>query len=144
MKYAKFIPLVALLFALSSCYSAKVTTDKQPSSQTVEKQWAHGFINGLVMIGADVDASECDNGVAAVETKIGIVNMLAQWVTGGLYSPMTITVTCAAGGMSSADIAPDKKFNLSQDVSEEKAANTIQQAAEKSKTLEEPVYVTFE
>ena len=144
MKYAKFIPLVALLFALSSCYSANITTDKQPSAQTIEKAWAHGFIGGLVMIGADVDASQCSNGIAEVETKLSFVNMLVNGITGGLYTPMSISVTCAAGGMSSADIAPDKKFNLSQDVSEEKAANTVKKAAEKSKALGESVYVTFE
>jgi len=144
MKYAKFIPLVALLFALSSCYSAQVTTDKQPSAQTIEKEWAHGFINGLVMIGAEVDAAQCDNGVAEVETKVSFLNLLVNGITGGLYSPMSITVTCAAGGMSSADIAPDKKFNLAKDVDKQKAANTVKKAAKKSKALGEAVYVTFE
>jgi hypothetical protein len=144
MKYGKFIPLVALLFALTSCYSANITTDKQPSAQTIEKKWAHGFIGGLVMIGAEVDASQCNNGVAAVETKLSFVNMLVNGITGGLYTPMSISVTCAAGGMSSADIAPDKKFNLSKDVSKQKAANTVKKAANKSANIDGPVYVTFE
>jgi len=96
------------------------------------------------MIGAEVDAAQCDNGVAEVETKVSFLNLLVNGITGGLYSPMSITVTCAAGGMSSADIAPDKKFNLAKDVDKQKAANTVKKAAKKSKALGEAVYVTFE
>ena len=43
-------------------------------------------------------ASQCPNGVARVETQHSFLNSLVAAITFSIYTPMTITVQCAAGG----------------------------------------------
>ncbi|MEJ2503824.1 MAG: Bor family protein [Gemmatimonadota bacterium] len=66
----------------------------------VEEAWAHSFIAGLVPPSTVNVASECENGVARVETQHSFLNGLVAAITFSIYTPMQITVTCAApGGM---------------------------------------------
>jgi hypothetical protein len=133
------IPIVA--FTLSGCYSAKVTTDKQPSGQVIEEPWATGFIAGLATPGAQVDAAQqCSNGVAKVETQVSFLNQLATFVTLNLYSPMSVTVTCAAGGsMSSLMPAPD--FTVPEEADDATVHDVFRAAARKSAQAAAPVRV---
>lgn len=133
------IPVVAL--ALTGCYSAKITTDKQPSGQVIEKPWATGFVAGLATPGAQIDAAQqCPNGVAMVETEVSFLNQVATAFTFNLYSPMSVTVTCAAGGsMSSLMPAPD--FEMPSEVDEVEVAETLHAAALKSAKTNEAVRV---
>ena len=94
---------VAVLVGLAGCYHATIETGLEPSNQVVENEWAHSFIAGLVPPSTVETASECPNGVAIVETELSFLNLVANVVTGGIYSPMHITVTCAAGGMADAE-----------------------------------------
>lgn len=145
MKYGKLIAFLSLIFLLSSCYHAKISTDKQPSAQVVEKSWHHGFLFGLVYPSAVDAADECANGIAQVDTKLSFVNMLVGQITFGLYTPMNIQVTCAAGsGMSSADMEEDVDMNVAENSSDEEVANSIKKAANKSSELQRPVYINFE
>ncbi len=41
--------------------------------------------------------ARCPSGVARVVTEHSFVNGVAAFITGGIYTPMHITVTCAAG-----------------------------------------------
>lgn len=144
MKYGKLIAFLSLIFLLSSCYHAKISTEKQPSNQVIDQPWAHGFVFGLVGP-SEVNASEtCDNGVAMVETKMSFLNQVASALTFNLYTPMHITVTCAAGGMSSVDIEKEENMNVAENSSDEEVANTIKKAANKSSELQRPVYIKFE
>lgn len=99
----RLIPvLLVASFFLTGCYASKVTGTAEPSNRVVEKKWATGVINGLAMPGGNVNVSdECPNGIAAVETKLSFLNLLANGITFGLYSPMSIKVTCARGGSAS-------------------------------------------
>jgi hypothetical protein len=102
MKTPLYLPflLASVLLIAPGCFHATVVTDRARSDRVVEDLWAHSFIGGLVPP-ATVDVSEqCINGVAVVETQHTFPNLVAQAVTFSLYSPMTITVTCAAGGAS--------------------------------------------
>ncbi len=94
-KHAVISLFIGILF-LSGCYNARVTTGLAPSAQTVEVKWAHGFLGGLVPPSALNVAQECASGVASVETKLSFLNLVANAITFGIYSPMEITVTCAA------------------------------------------------
>lgn len=132
------IPIVA--FALSGCYSAQVTTDKQPSGQVIEKPWATGFIAGLATPGAQIDAAQqCSNGVAKVETQVSFLNQLATFVTLNLYSPMSVTVTCAAGGSMSDLQAPD--FTVPEEADDATAHDVFRAAAQQSAQAAAPVRV---
>lgn len=94
----KFYYLTFLLFFLSGCYHAQITTGLEPSSSindTYEVKWAHGFLYGLVPPNLVKAEQECDNGVAKVETKHSFLNQVANALTFGIYTPIHITITCA-------------------------------------------------
>lgn len=91
--------LLALLPALGGCYHAIVNTGASPGTETISQPWAHSFLFGLVPPSTVDAADECDSGVARVETQLSFLNQIAYILTGGIYSPMTIEVTCASGGM---------------------------------------------
>jgi hypothetical protein len=133
------IPIVA--FAMSGCYSAQVTTDKQPSGQVIEKPWATGFVAGLATPGAQIDAAQqCPNGVAMVETQVSFLNQLATFVTFNLYSPMSVTVTCAAGG-SMSDLHLESDFTVPEEADDATAHDIFRAAAQQSAQAAAPVHV---
>jgi hypothetical protein len=82
--------------ALSGCYHVTVISSAQPSATTVEKPWQHSFISGLVPPAELSTKEQCPSGVAKVETQQSFVNLVASWVTSGIYSPIAVKVTCAA------------------------------------------------
>ena len=118
-----------------------MTTDKQPSGQVIEKPWATGFVAGLATPGAQIDAAQqCPNGVAMVETQVSFLNQLATFVTFNLYSPMSVTVTCAAGGsMSDLQLEPD--FTVPSEADDATAHDIFQAAAQQSAQAAAPVRV---
>ncbi len=89
--------LVALL-AVAGCYHAIVNTGLPPSPTTIEEPWASGFIYGLVPPNPVETMQKCPRGVAKVETQHSFLNSLVAGLTFGIYTPITITVTCAQAG----------------------------------------------
>jgi hypothetical protein len=133
--------LLAFALLFSGCYQAKVTTGRDAGGETMTMRKT-GFINGLVMQGMPVDgASQCQNGVASVTTKLTVVDQFLAALTGGLYSPMTVQVTCASGGMSSLMPAPEIDFTLPEDATKAEVEETITAAAQESATTQQPVQV---
>jgi hypothetical protein len=74
----------------------------EPNGKVVEKSFATGFLNGLAMPGAQFYAERCEHGLAKMETKLTIPNMLASGITFGLYTPMSVKAYCAEGDNASA------------------------------------------
>lgn len=144
MKPIKILAIVVLGVFLSSCYHAKITTGAQPSGETIDKAWAHGFIFGLVPPKEVRTASECPNGVAKVDTQISFLNGLVSALTANIYTPMHITVSCAAGAATAAEINGEEDFTVSKDSDDAAVIRTIQEASEKSVDLQKPVFVRFE
>ncbi len=122
--------IVLLLPLLAGCYHAVVETGRQPSDVVIENKWASSFVHGLVPPDVVNVASQCPNGVARVETRLSFLNMLVTGLTFGIYSPMEITVTCAAGG------APAPEATARDD-----AAERLQAAIERAVETREPVLV---
>ena len=85
------------LAATAGCYHATIETGVTPSTQTVSKEWAAGWIYGLVPPNTVSTAGKCANGVARVETQLSFPNMLVGMLTLGIYTPMSIVATCATG-----------------------------------------------
>jgi hypothetical protein len=138
----RFVVLAATVLFLGACHHATVNTGLQPSGQK-SSQWGHSFIYGLVPPGTVDGTAKCPNGVARVETQLSFPNQLVSWLTFGLYSPMTITVECAA--TRSADLPADAAtISVSQDATEEEIASTIGEAAQRSAEQKVPVWVSFE
>lgn len=93
----KRFALVLAVLLLPGCYHATIETGRPPSPQQIDIPWAHGFVYGLVPPNTVQAQQQCSSGVARVETEHSFLNMLAQGLTFGLYTPIHITVTCASG-----------------------------------------------
>jgi len=144
MRLTRTASLIVAAFALSGCYHATIDTGLTPSGQTVKKEWAHSFIEGLVPPSVVETASKCPNGVAKVDTQLSFLNMLANAVTLGIYSPMTITVECAAARSASLDAEGTNAVAVSRDASYDAKASAVSQAAARARETGAPVFLVFE
>ena len=140
--HRRSIPLAAALIAVmgSGCYRATIDTGLIPSGQTIEQPWAHSFIAGLVPPATVETASRCPNGVARVETQLSFLNMVANVVTFGLYSPMTITVRCAAP----RDDDNYQELRVAGGSSSTTAVSVFNEAVQQAVRSGEPIVVRFE
>jgi hypothetical protein len=85
-----------IILASTGCYHATIETGATPSTETISKPWASGWVFGLVPPSNVETAAKCPHGVAKVETQLSFLNQLVTFLTIGIYTPMTIEVTCAA------------------------------------------------
>jgi hypothetical protein len=92
------ITVLALSVALGACYHAVVETGLPMSPETIDRPWASGWIYGLVPPKPLDAASRCRNGVAKVETRLSFLNQIVNGLTLGIYTPMSMKVTCASTG----------------------------------------------
>jgi len=121
---------------LGGCYHAVIDTGREPSGTTISKPWAHSFVGGLVPPSVVETAQKCPAGVARVETQQSFLNLLAQGLTWGIYSPMTITVSCA----KATAMAPGSQMLR---VGEGTPADLLQRATALAASERTPVFVTF-
>ncbi|MEM8560365.1 MAG: hypothetical protein AAF809_05420 [Bacteroidota bacterium] len=136
----------ALVFALlavtiTGCYHARVETGLTPGTQVIDQPFASGFLFGLVPPSTVNAASQCAGGVAIVETQISFLNGLVSAITFNLYTPMHITVTCAAGSASAA--TAETEVAIARSASQEDALSAMQLATELAVAQGEPVRVRF-
>ena len=61
------------------------------------KEWAASWVFGLVPPEPIEAQSKCTTGVSKVETEHSFLNALVAFFTIQIYTPMHLTVTCAAG-----------------------------------------------
>jgi hypothetical protein len=132
---------VASLTALAGCYHATVETGATPSSEVIDKAWASAWIYGLVPPSTVSTAEKCPNGVAKVETQHSFVNQLVGLLTLGIYTPMQITVTCAARGSASADTSSPRVVAQGTSPAARQAALT--KAVTQAVTTRKSVYLQF-
>lgn len=59
-------------------------------------------IDDLVPPSTVSTSSKCPNGAARVETQLSFVNQVVSLLTLGIYTPMQVTVTCAAAVTTAA------------------------------------------
>jgi hypothetical protein len=117
LRCTRLVPLFCLCFA--GCYHANVETGRAPGNQRIENGWAPSFLGGLVSP-SPVDAkSSCANGISRVETQHSFLNGLVGAATLSIYTPMSITVTCAASAQAS-----QRAISLAPDTALKKAPST--------------------
>jgi hypothetical protein len=105
----RWLSAFALLALSIGCYHATIETGASPSAEVISKSFASGWIYGLVPPSTVSTAAKCPAGAAKVETQLSFVNQLVSLLTLGIYTPMAIKVTCAAGGPGGASITgPDR------------------------------------
>ena len=92
---------IVTAIALSGCATHKINyTNPQTTPGAVSKHKQSFYLWGLVG-GKEVDlAKACPAGVHAINSQSTPVDGILTGLTGGLYSPLTVQVTCAAGGGS--------------------------------------------
>jgi Bor protein len=135
--------MVVPVLALSSgCHHAVIETMAKPSTVTIERPFAAGWLLGLVPPKTVETASRCPSGVAKVETQITFTNGLVRCLTLGIYTPMWIKVTCAEPQ------APEKRGQPADIIVGKGASGTriieaLEEAADKALHLRRPVLVQF-
>jgi hypothetical protein len=112
-------------------------TGATPSTEVIEQTFASGWIYGLVPPKTIETASKCPNGLAKVETEQSFVNGLVAVLTLGIYTPMHITVTCAAKGAALGEGVPTVVGLAGADV------DALTEAAQLALLMKGPVLVQF-
>jgi hypothetical protein len=102
MRSVPRVVLAAVCVMSLGCYHASVETGAPPSAETINKSFASGWIYGLVPPSTVSTSSKCPNGPARVETQLSFVNQVVSLLTLGIYTPMQVTVTCAAAVTTAA------------------------------------------
>ncbi len=141
MKGLASIASIGVILALAGCYHATIVTGLPASAETVDKQWAAGWLWGLVPPKTVETAAKCKSGVSKVETQLSFVNQLVNFLTGGIFTPMAITVTCAGGGRAEIQGAPT--VLLGANASMEQAREAFSGAVRLALDTKRPVYVAF-
>lgn len=133
--------VIACCLLLSGCYQARMTTGKDASNTVVEKKWAASYLYGLVPAEIDV-ADECPHGIASATRKLSFPNMLVGFLTINIYTPQSVTVTCAARGSMSAVIrGPGMPYLLPANGSEAEIQSLLSTAAIQSSISQNSVQI---
>ena len=137
------LAVLALVLGLTGCYHAVIDTGKPASDVVIEDPWAMSFVAGLIPPDSVNVASRCPNGVARVETRHSFMNQLVAGLTSWIITPMTITVTCAAGNMEEPD-AEEPEIIEVESPAPDALARALNDAALRSwQRLGSPVYVSI-
>jgi hypothetical protein len=135
---AHTLTVLCLIALTAGCYKATIETGLRPSGEMIKREWAHSFIAGLVSPTTIESAAKCPNGVARVQTQLSFLNMVANIVTFGIYTPMTIEVQCAAPRDG------EEQLVVPVGSSSEAASRVIDAAAALSRAQDRGVLIRFE
>lgn len=124
------------------CYHATIETGLPASTETINKPWASSWIYGLVPPTTVAAASQCPHGVARVETEHSFLNQVVGILTFGIYTPMSIIVTCASEASGEIPDAGADIF-VSENATQSDIQQSLQLAAQLAKSTQRPVYVQF-
>ena len=134
--------LLASCFLFTGCYQAQMVTGQEASDTVVQDNWAPAYLYGLVAAEMDVSA-ECTNGIAVAEREMSFLNMLVSALTIGIYSPQTISVTCADGMQSASALSGPRLFSLPPDASPAQLQEVLRHAAAEAVRTQRPVHVQW-
>ncbi len=135
--------LLLAVLAVAGCYHATVETGREASTTVIKQSFAASWIYGLVPPKTINAAAQCPNGVARVETQLSFVNQLVGVLTFGIYTPMTIEVTCATAG-AIGEIEGTADIIIAASSSDAEIQSAMTEAAVKSAELGRPIFVKFQ
>lgn len=139
MKLLRPMITLVVLAAATGCYHATIDTGRAPSPTVVTKAFSPSFIYGLVPPPTLNVSQQCPSGVAKVETVHSFVEGLVAGITFGLFTPMTLKVTCAASGSGRDDAAMFDARGLGADAQ----ATVVAGAIDRARSSGAPVYIQF-
>ncbi|MEN5058429.1 Bor family protein [Sphingobacterium kitahiroshimense] len=92
--FIKFIAFLIAMSVLTSCYSYTTVVGNGAQGNQKINKWNHYVIGGLAPVGVSdskVMAGGAEN--YTIHTRQSFINGLLSFVTWGLYTPTTTTVT---------------------------------------------------
>jgi hypothetical protein len=134
------VAAVAACLSLGGCYHAIIDTGLSPSSEVIDQPWASGWVYGLVPPKPVEMMSKCKSGVSKVETLHSFLNSLVGGLTFGIYTPMTIRVTCAAAGHAAIP-AGAAQMQLGDGATPQQLQDALRRAAGLALANDAPVYI---
>ena len=142
-RFMKLAAVLVVIAVVSGCYNARVETGLAPSQEVIKEGWAPSWIYGAVSPPTVEAASACPNGVSQVHTYHSFLNMLVAGLTFGIFTPMTINVTCAqaSGGVDEASGASEVRIDAG--ASMEEKVQRFQDAVDLSAETGKAVIVRF-
>jgi hypothetical protein len=92
-KFFKFMFFVAICFTMSSCYTYTVSVGKGAQGEKVVSAKNHYLIDGLAAVGT-ADAKKLIGDAKDYDITIShsFVDGLIAFLTGGIYTPTTVSV----------------------------------------------------
>lgn len=96
MRRSSRVASLLLVAVLAGCYHQIVQTGRPPSPVVVRHAWTATWLWGLVPAEEIDVTSQCQNGVATVETQQSFMNGVVGLVTLGIYDPRDVKITCAS------------------------------------------------
>jgi hypothetical protein len=88
-----------LALCATGCFRTTVKSGLPMGHAPIEydNKWHGGLVSGIVELSGPYDLSKvCPKGWAAIHTETSFLNGLVQGITLNIYSPQSITITCAA------------------------------------------------
>ena len=91
----RIFAVLAASVALTGCMKSHIITQSDASPGATQVTKVHTLVYGLVSLN-EIDASAMcgDSGVHSVSTLQTFVDSLVGGITGGIYGPVTVEVTC--------------------------------------------------
>jgi len=136
------IAATSSLVMLGACYHATIETGLSPSPQVIDNQWASSWVFGLVPPKTVETMAKCPDGVSKVETQLSFLNGLVGVLTFSIYTPMSIKVTCAAGGHAAIP-AGAPAIQLGEHPTPAVMQDAVARAVAQSAAAGAPVYLEF-
>ena len=140
MRPARFAIALGALILTTGCYNARIQTGLPPSNTVIKKNFASCWIYGLVPPSTVETAAMCPNGVAIVETKLSFLNSLVGGLTFGIYTPISIEVTCAEKSSASL-FRPGTEMKVSMNAPGEEIRSVFSRAADQAVRTGQPVAI---
>ena len=133
--------LLVLAASTGACYRNVIETGRPAGTTTIERPFTSTFLFGLVPAAEINTAAQCPQGVARVQTEATVVNSLVAIVTFGIYTPRSVTITCASGTGSLEPTDRVRALAASATIEEREAA--VRAAIDESAASGARVFVTF-
>lgn len=135
---AKWACVAAL--ALTACYHQVVDTGLPAGTTKIDKPWTATWIFGLVPATPIDVRSQCRNGVAIVDTQMTFLNGLVGVLTLGIYTPLSVSVTCSGSGAALGPMTPEVRVNAA---SPDAYAVAMENAVRLSRDTRHPVALVW-
>lgn len=139
MKVGRALRLTAVCLMASACYHQVVNTGMTPGATVIEKPWTSTWVWGLIPAEPLDVTQQCPAGIATVSTQMTVPNWLGSMVTAGIWSPRSVTVTCAQGRAET----PMREIHVARTAPQAEREAAFTQAVKLSALSNAPVVIRF-